>query len=149
MITLSASTRLFGLALGVTALAGAAAACTASGAEESKPAPDPQRQIEIVSPTLGEELDGPVEFVIDRGTVDTTGDTVDAGGAFWLVVDQECVAVGETLPVDRPGHHRVPDGADTAELDLAPGTHEVCLQFADATNVAYYEIDDVTISVSS
>ena len=142
----STSTRLIALALGASALA---AACTPSGADVSGREAADSGKIEIVSPTLNEEVSGPVEFVISRGQVDTTGDTVesDAGGAFWLVVDRECEAVGETLPVNQSGYNRVPDGADTVTLDLAPGTHEICLQFADASNVAYYEVDELTISV--
>jgi hypothetical protein len=139
------STRLITLALGASALA---VACTPSGAEESQ-APADSGRIEIVSPSLNEEVTGPVEFVIDRGAVDTTGDTVgsDAGGAFWLIVDQGCVPVGDELPVADPGHHRVPDGEDSVTVDLAAGSHEICLQFADASNITYYEIDEITISV--
>lgn len=142
----STSTRLIALALGASALA---AACTPSGADVSGRDAADSGKIEIVSPSLNEEVSGPVEFVINRGAVDTTGDTVgsDAGGAFWLVVDRECGSVGERLPVDQTGYNRVPDDSDTLTIELAPGTHEICLQFADASNVTYYEVDDVTISV--
>lgn len=146
MFNSSASTRLLGLALGLGALS---VACTATGAEE-KVEGSGGGGIEIVSPTLGQELDGPVEVVIDRGEVDTTGDTVraDEGGAFWVVVDRDCAPVGATLPVEQSGHHRVPDGEDRVTLELSPGSHRLCLHFADAADVVYYETDDVTISVN-
>jgi hypothetical protein len=141
-----ASTRLLGLALGVTAIA---AGCSASGAEEkAAPVPDGDR-VEILSPAHGADVRGPVTFTIDRGPVAATDDTVDEGGTFWLVVDGDCVDVGAALPVDEPGHIPVPAGQDQVEVDLAPGAHDVCLQFADAQNIAYYEIDEITIRVTS
>jgi hypothetical protein len=142
----STSTRVMTLAIGAAALA---VACTPSGAEEGKAASSADDGIAILSPTHNSEVGASVEFEISTGDVDTTGDTVDsdAGGAFWLVVDADCVDVGERLPVEEPGHHRVPDGATTLTIELTPGTHDVCLQFADASNVTYYEVDDVTISV--
>lgn len=139
-----ASTRLVGLAIAVLALA---AGCAASGAEEKPVLDAGGDQVQILSPSHGDELTGPVTFTIDRGAVRPTQDTVDAGGHFWLVIDDECVEVGEVLPVDEPGHIAVPDDQDEIEVDLTPGAHDVCLQFADANHVAYYEVDQITIRV--
>jgi Domain of unknown function (DUF4399) len=142
----SASTRLSGLVLVVAALA---AGCAASGAEVRPETEVRGDHVEIVTPVHGAEVRGPVAFTIDRGPVRVTDDTVDAGGQFWLVVDDGCVEVGEVLPVDEPGHMPVPNDTDTVEVDLTPGAHQVCLQFADARHVAYYEIDEITIRVTS
>jgi hypothetical protein len=140
----SASTRLGGLLVAVAALA---AGCTASGAEEKPATPAGEDRVAIVRPGHGGEVTTPASFTIDRGSVQVTPDTADEGGRFWLVVDAGCYEVGETLEVDEPGHIPVPDDQDTFTVDLAPGAHDVCLQFADAQNVAYYEVDEITISV--
>jgi hypothetical protein len=145
---MSSMTRLGALAVGA-ALVGAA--CSPSGASEPERIQPDGERVEILAPAHGSESDGTVEFIVDKGQVDTTGDTVgnDADGDFWLVVDHGCANVGDALPVDDAGYHRVPAGADSIELDLGVGAHNVCFQFADSSNVAYYEVDEITIRVTT
>jgi hypothetical protein len=138
----SASTRALGLALGLAALG---ASCAASGADERA---EPVRtvdgdRIEIVTPAHGDVVSTPVTFTIDRGSV-----SADEPGTFWLVVDRGCAAVGEELAVDEPGHIAVPAGEDQVQVSLPPGAHDICLQFADVDDVAYFEVDQITIRVA-
>lgn len=103
----------------------------------------------FVNPEHGADLLSPVNFRIDPGDVDPTGETVpaDAGGRFHLLVDRECVANGDPLPVGEEGHHAFERDATELTVELPAGAHQVCVQFGNAFDVAYYATDEMTISV--
>lgn len=89
-------------------------------------------------------------------TVDMTADGVtiepaDAGvnegaGHLHVMIDTGCVPAGETIPAD-DAHRHFGDGSTTADLDLEPGEHTLCLQLADGEHVATDITQEITITV--
>jgi hypothetical protein len=136
------------LAVAAAAAAGLTAACTAGGASTLDAGPSSDG-VQLVSPSNGDEITGTVSVSIATGTVDTTGATqpVDAGGHFHLLVDVDCVDNGELIPVGQAGHYQFVDGETELDVELAPGAHDLCVQFGNAENQAYYSIDSATIRV--
>ena len=66
-----------------------------------------------------------------------------------VLVDRDCVENGEDMPVGEEGHFAADLGEKTLTLDLAPGAHELCLQFANGYDVAFYSTDVITVRVES
>lgn len=140
-----------------------AAACTGASASEpdSASAPDPTSAPEakfaefegptFITPSLGDVVSAPVEVEIDPGSVDPTGETieVDYHGRFHVLVDRDCVENGDSMPIGEEGHFDAGLFETSLTLDLAPGAHELCVQFANAFDVAFYSTDSVTIRVES
>lgn len=54
---------------------------------------------------------------------------------------------GKTIPKDDQ-HQHFGDGSTEAELELEPGEHTLCLQFADGAHVATGLTDEVTVTVT-
>lgn len=104
---------------------------------------------EIISPDIGDEVPRTFTVEIDPGPIDVTGETVeaDAGGMFHLLVDQDCLDNGDSFPEPSDTHVVIPSGETEAQLELEPGAHEICLQFGNLFDVAFYATDTVTITV--
>lgn len=138
-------------------LALAATACTGASASEPEPAEAdvPASEYEdfdgptFISPELGDVVSGTVDVEIDPGSVDPTGETtaMDYKGRFHVLVDQGCAENGDPMPVGEEGHHSAELDETTVSLDLEPGAHELCLQFANGYDVAFYSTDTITIRV--
>ena len=144
-------------------LAVAATACT--GASASEPESDQDRAADgvdvpesgyedfegptFITPELGDVLSGSVEVAIDPGSVDPTGEVtaMDFQGRFHVLVDQGCVGNGDPMPVGEDGHNGAELLETTLTLELAPGAHELCLQFANGYDIAFYSTDTVTVRV--
>lgn len=142
--------RLVGAALALLVVAGG---CAQASAEDPAP-PNRRDQLEagaptILEPALGAEVTSPFTVRIDPGPIDPTGDTVpvDAGGRFHLLVDQGCLDNAEQFPPVDATHVAFEQGALEAEVELTPGAHELCLQFGNVYDVAFYATDTVTIRV--
>ncbi len=103
----------------------------------------------FIEPTNGDEVRSPVLFRIDAGPVDLTGTSVpaDAGGRFHLLFDQGCVPNAGDIPIGEPGHVAFDRGATDVIAELEVGVHEVCLQFGNAFDVAFYATDTITVRV--
>ena len=63
-----------------------------------------------------------------------------------VMIDVGCVDVGETIPSDE-SHVHFGDGSTSADLDLSPGEHSLCLQAGDAEHVALDLTDEITVTV--
>lgn len=103
----------------------------------------------FIEPTNGDEVTSPVLFRIDPGPVDLTGASVpaDSGGRFHLLIDQGCLPNAAEIPVGEPGHVAFDREATDVIADLEVGAHEVCLQFGNGFDVAFYATDTITIRV--
>ncbi|WP_205712194.1 DUF4399 domain-containing protein [Euzebya rosea] len=79
-------------------------------------------------------------------TVEEAGEVNDNAGHMHVMVDVDCVAVGETIPGD-DNHIHFGDGSTSAELELEPGEHTLCLQAGDGEHTALDLTDEITITV--
>lgn len=96
----------------------------------------------------GDTVQSPVmvEFAADNFTIEEAGEIVEGAGHMHVMVDVGCVEVGEVIPSD-DNHIHFGDGSTSAELALAPGEHELCLQAGDGAHTALDLTDTVTITV--
>lgn len=138
------------LVMAAAALALLAAGCSAGAAADEADEPTFEG-VTLVDPDNGQVFPGPVKVRIDTGNIDTSGETVpyDYGGRFHLLVDRECVANGDPLPVGESGHYAFETGRTEMTVELAPGAHELCVQFGNAFDVAFYSEDSATIRVEA
>lgn len=70
----------------------------------------------------------------------------EASGHMHVMIDVGCVPVGEEIPSD-DSHVHFGDGSTSAELELEPGEHTLCLQAGDGDHIAMDVTDEVTITV--
>lgn len=70
----------------------------------------------------------------------------DGSGHLHVMIDTDCVPVGETIPNDDE-HLHFGDGSTSTELELTPGDHTLCLQAGDGEHTAMDVTDEVTITV--
>lgn len=106
------------------------------------------------APTDGETTASPVQLrmVADGVDIVPAGDPAAGQAHFHVAVDTGCVDEGEFVPgpgeeAEAEGHYHFGDGSTEAELDLEPGTHELCLQLADGVHTAFGATETVTITV--
>ncbi|MDP9023540.1 MAG: DUF4399 domain-containing protein [Actinomycetota bacterium] len=67
-------------------------------------------------------------------------------GHFDIMVDVGCVTPGQEIPNDEQ-HLHFGDGGSTAEIELEPGEHTLCLQASTNDHIAYDATDEITITV--
>ena len=95
--------------------------------------------VRFAEPSDGASVAAPVRVVMaaENFTVEPAGDgTVHEGaGHLHIMVDTPCIEAGNTIPKDET-HLHFGDGSTETELDLAPGSHTLCLQAADGAHTA-------------
>ncbi len=130
----------------IVALLALAACDTAGdgGGDEAEPS------VEFVTPQDGDEVTSPVEVEMEAEGI--TIEPADAGvnegaGHFHIMVDTDCVTPGEVMPGDDQ-HRHFGNGATSAELELEPGEHTLCLQVGDGEHRALEPTDEITITVT-
>lgn len=79
--------------------------------------------------------------------VQPAGDIVEGTGHHHLIVDGNCIPLGETVPKDA-SHHHFGKGQTETTLNLTPGEHTLTLQFADGHHGSYGEAMCRTIKVT-
>lgn len=124
-------------------------AATGTGTEASGSAPSAEGSVSFESPADGDTVSSPVtlEMVAEGVTVEPADAGVNEGaGHLHAIVDSGCVPAGEAIPKD-DSHVHFGDGSTTAELELEPGEHTLCLQLADGDHVATDITDEITITV--
>jgi len=95
-------------------------------------------RVYFTSPADGAEVTSPVKVTMaaDNFTVQPADAGINAGaGHLHIMVDTACSAAGDVIPKDDT-HLHYGGGQVEAELELAPGTHTLCLQAADGAHVA-------------
>lgn len=71
----------------------------------------------------------------------------EGAGHFHIMVDTDCVAPGEIIP-DDDQHRHFGNGATSAELELEPGEHTLCLQLGDGAHEAREPTHEITVTVA-
>src|SRR5688572_2095973 len=101
------------------------AACAPAGA-------NPAARVFFTSPADGASVTSPVHVTLgaENFTVEPAGAVKAGAGHLHIMVDAPCVAAGEVIPKDAT-HLHYGQGQLAADLELAPGTHTLCLQAAD------------------
>jgi hypothetical protein len=108
----------------------------------------------FVSPSDGDTVSSPVQFEMAAEGVEIVpaGPRAIGEAHFHILVDVGCAEEGEFLPgpgeeAEAEGYYHFGDGSTEAELELEPGTHELCLQLADGVHAAFGEPDVIEITV--
>lgn len=110
---------------------------------------DDAASVSFERPSDGDTVETPVtvEMAAEGVTVEPADAGVnDGAGHFHVMIDAECVEPGEVIPKDDT-HLHFGDGSTTAELELEPGQHTLCLQFATGDHVASGLTDTITVTV--
>ena len=76
-----------------------------------------------------------VKLQAENFTVEAAGDVHPGAGHLHIMIDTPCLAAGEVIPKD-DNHRHFGDGSTEVDLELASGTHTLCLQAADGAHVA-------------
>jgi hypothetical protein len=130
-------------------------ACSGSVGAEDEESEIERRDAELseaprfLTPANGDEIEGSFTFEIDAGPVDLTGTTepADAGGRFHVLIDRPCLDNSEAFPPVGDDHLVFEPGATTLDAELAPGSYELCLQFGNAFDIAFYATDTIIVHV--
>ena len=108
----------------------------------------------FVAPQDGETISGPVAVEMAAEGVNIVAAAAPVAGEahFHIMVNAACLATGETIPGPSPetteqGFRHFGTGVSTAELELEPGTYELCLQLADGAHVAFGTTQTITVTV--
>lgn len=118
------------------------AACSGGDAEQSVSFSGIEDGAEVTSPVT-------VGFEAEDFTIEPAGEGAinEGAGHMHVMVDTECVAIGEVIPADDQ-HIHYGDGSTETELELAPGEHTLCLQAGNGAHEALDLTDEITITVS-
>lgn len=95
-------------------------------------------RVYFTNPADGAEVTSPVKVTMaaENFTVQPADAGINAGaGHLHIMVDAPCLKAGEAIPKDDT-HLHYGGGQVEAELELAPGTHTLCLQAADGAHIA-------------
>ena len=94
-------------------------------------------KVSFQTPADGATVSSPVPVVMqaENFTVEAAGEVHNGAGHLHIIIDAECVTPGSAIPKDET-HLHFGDGSTSTEVELASGTHTLCLQAADGAHVA-------------
>ena len=94
--------------------------------------------VRFLAPQDGAEVKGPVKvrMAVEGMRVTPAGNLVPDTGHFHILVDEDPMPKGQTIPKDAR-HIHFGKGQTEAEIRLAPGMHRLTLQFADGLHRSY------------
>ena len=97
----------------------------------------------------GDTVESPlvVEMGVDGMEVQPAGEVVEGVGHHHILINRDFVPKGEVIPEDET-HLHFGKGQTSATLDLPPGNHTLCLQFADGAHASYGEELSKKISIT-
>lgn len=123
---------------------------TAAVTTSSVLAGEDEAVVRFAEPLDGATVASPVKVRMEATdfTIEPAGEVREGAGHFHIVVDAECVAVGEVVPSD-PTHLHYGKAQTEAEVPLAPGRHTLCLQVGDGAHSALDLTETITIEVSA
>ena len=130
-----------GLAGAVLVACGDDATSDASGADG-----EGSGTVVVIEPADGAVVTSPVlfKFQLEGVTAGPAGEVVDDEVHMHIVVNDECVEVGEVIPGPDDTYVHWGDGSLEKEVELPVGQHELCIQGGDGLHVA----TDVTKTIS-
>ena len=112
--------------------------------------PVEEPSVHFASPEDGATVTSPVqvEMMAVNFTIEPAGEVHDGAGHFHIMIDVPCVAPGEVIPSDA-NHLHYGQAQTSAELELEPGEHTLCLQAGNGAHVALDLTDTITITVEA
>lgn len=114
----------------------------------------PAASAAFVSPADGDTVTSPftVVLAVDGVALAPAGIPAGGGGHLHVMADIGCYATGESIPglsdVDEAaGRFHLGTGGDSREIDLEPGTYELCVQLAESVHTAFGATETITVTV--
>ena len=111
-------------------------------------------QASFVSPQDGDTVTAPFTVELEAEGVDlaAAGAPVVGEGHLHVMADIGCYAAGETIPGpsdedEAEGRFHLGDGSDSREIDIEPGTYDLCVQIADGPHTAFGQTETITVTV--
>ncbi len=159
---LTRSTRMLRLLAPLAALALVLVACNGDDAPEEATAEDyggiedqpDDAAASFTSPQDGDTVSSPftVELAAENVTLEEVGAPVAGEGHLHVMADIGCYETGELIPGpsdedEAEGRFHLGDGSDSREIDLEPGTYELCVQLGDGVHTAFGDTETITVTV--
>lgn len=107
---------------------------------------DDDVEVRIVAPEDGAVVNSPFTVEFEADGIDIGPADEGEGNHFHLIVDDGCVVPGEVVPNDDT-HLHFGEGQNETQLELALGTHELCVQVADGDHVATADTDTIEVHI--
>ncbi len=109
----------------------------------------PAQSVSLLEPADGAVVSSPfkVRFGIQGMVVAPAGDVVAGSGHHHLLINQQAVPLGQTVPVT-PQHLHYGKGQTEADITLPPGTYKLTAQFANGAHESYGQPLSQTITVT-
>ena len=111
-------------------------------------------QASFVSPADGDTVSGPITVELAAEGVDLApaGAPAVGEGHLHVMADIGCYDSGELIPGpsdedEAEGRFHLGDGSDSREIDLEPGTYELCVQLGDGVHSAFGQTETITVTV--
>ena len=125
------------------ALALTAAACAAD--EE----PESGGRVFVIEPADGATVTSPVTITVEMEGIEPgpAGELVDGEGHMHVIVNADCLPIGQAIPGPDETYMHWGDGSVSKEVELPVGEHKLCIQAADGFHQAYDAIDVITVRV--
>jgi hypothetical protein len=94
-------------------------------------------RVYLVAPQDGATVSSPVQVMMgaENFTIEPAGELNAGAGHLHIMVNTECVAVGNVIPSDET-HLHYGKAQMEATLELEPGEYTLCLQAADGVHIA-------------
>ncbi|MFC2175950.1 DUF4399 domain-containing protein [Bacteroidota bacterium] len=89
-----------------------------------------------------------VEFGVEGMTAAPAGEIIEDQGHHHLLIDHDFIAAGEVIPAGDSTKLHFGKGQLTTEVNLAPGTHKLTMQFANGAHMSYGEKMSTSINVT-
>ena len=114
----------------------------------------PAAAASFVSPSDGDMVTSPISVVLAADGVDLVPSDMPAigEGHLHVMVDIGCYETGEYIPGpshqdEDSGRFHLGDGSDSRQIELEPGTYELCVQLGDGFHTAFGETETITVTV--
>ncbi len=103
----------------------------------------------LTEPTDGATVSSPVRVAarVTGFELAIAGAVEDGAGHLHVIVDDCCVAPGQAIPTDDQDIH-LWRAETSAEIDLPPGDHALCVQAGDGQHVALDLSREITLTVA-
>jgi hypothetical protein len=108
----------------------------------------------FVAPQDGDTVTAPftVELAAEGVTLAPVGAPVAGEGHLHVMADIGCYDTGAMIPGpseddEAEGRFHLGDGSDSREMDLEPGTYELCVQLGDGVHTAFGGTETITVTV--
>lgn len=107
-------------------------------------------RISVVEPLDGSEVTSPVTSTVEMDglTAAPAGEQVAGEGHLHVIVNADCLPIGQAIPGPDETYLHWGDGSVSKDVELPVGVHELCIQAADGSHLAYDAIDVITVRVT-